>query len=78
MYLYFYERDGQTLMTTYPSFGRAIDAAMMDFSAGTCQPASVRLHNREILDYHDLHWLYSRTWNAEYNRATGTVTARNA
>lgn len=77
MYTYIYNRDGQTFWSVYPTAGQAIDAAMMDFSSGMTDPVKVQLPNyNDMLDYHDLHWLYSRTWNAEYDRASGAVTAR--
>ncbi len=74
---YFYEKDHETYLNVYGSFGQAIDAAMMDFSSGVCRPVKIQdARDQDILDYHDLHWLYSRTWHAEYDRATGTVTHR--
>lgn len=77
MYRYFYEVGGETLLSNYGSFGQAIDAAMMDFSSGSTKPIKVQDYaDRDLLDYHDLHWLYSRTWGAEYDRATGAVTPR--
>lgn len=78
MFRYFYEAQGMECLNLHPSLGRAIDAAMMDFSSGQTRPTKIQdSQYRDILDFHDLHWLYSRTWNAEYDRATGAVTARN-
>jgi hypothetical protein len=77
MFRYFYERDGQTHCDMFPSLGRALDASLMDFSSGQTKPTKVQdAQYRDIMDYHDLHWLYSRTWNAEYDRVTGAVVAR--
>lgn len=77
MFRYFFTREGKTQIAVYSTLGQAIDSALMDFSSGMTTPEKVQDANyRDLLDYHDLHWLYSRTWNAEYDRATGTVTAR--
>lgn len=79
MFRYFYETEGQTGLNLYATFGQAVDAAMMDFSGGAATPTKIQTANyTDILDYHDLHWLYSRTWGAEYDRATGAVRPRNA
>lgn len=77
MYRYFYNREGETYTVCYSTLGQAIDSAMMDFSSGMTEPVKIQLPNfNDMLDYHDLHWLYSRTWNAEYDRSTGLVTQR--
>lgn len=77
MYRYFYELDGQTLLDLEGSIGEAIDAAMMDFSSGRAKPVKIQdFAYTDVFDFHDLHWMYSRTWNAEYDRATGQVIPR--
>jgi len=49
----------------------------MDFSSGQTHPTKILdAAEREILDFHDLHWIYSRTWYAEYDRVSGAVTPR--
>lgn len=77
MFRYFYEAEGMTCINLFPSLGRAIDAALMDFSSGQTFPTKIQdAMYRDILDFHDLHWIYSRTWNAEYDRTTGAVAPR--
>lgn len=77
MFRYFYDTERGTDFNMYPTFGQAIDAAMMDFSSGLAKPVKVQGFNyADILDYHDLHWLYSRTWGCDYDRATGRAVPR--
>jgi hypothetical protein len=78
MYRYFYETNGKALVGMYGSLGAAIDAAMMDFSSARAKAVKIQdLQYRDLFDYHDLHWMYSRTWGAEYDRTTGTVIPRH-
>lgn len=77
MFRFFYETEGMECINLFPTLGRAIDAAMMDFSSGMSHPIKIQdAAGRELFDFHDLHWMYSRTWNAEYDRTTGAVTPR--
>jgi len=77
VFRYFYEAEGMECINLFTSLGRAIDAALMDFSSGQTHPTKILdAAEREILDFHDLHWIYSRTWYAEYDRVSGAVTPR--